>query len=357
MALQQSVGLRNDGSFEPNLAVDQQHVADLLMSIPLPNGGLRTASGPAVEIPQPFLDGAASGELIGAIQGFQTVQSANLNIDLRVEPNGPTLLALESLAAAQGLMPPTIPVSTVVLDASALVVEERPPAPVSGLPSIVYTPATAEQLVFDNGAVRVTMALSGVLTGSWGPSFGLACLVSPQLSALDQAVKSGDARRIDATALDQACGELRAQTRMAANGLFSSVAISANQAGTFSVSGSLGDQWRQVSMGFVFPNTVTATGSITVSKEVAVASAGGTVKFSGTMACTITVMFRDNLPPDEPSLLAHLAVVLIAGRVVLVPLAPWIARAATIEGARAIVRASAAGLVAERVMLGPSPSL
>jgi hypothetical protein len=68
-------------------------------------------------------------------------------------------------------------------------------------------------------------------------------------------------------------------------------------------------------------------------------------------------MFRDRLPPDQASILANLAVVLIAGRVVLVPLVPWIARAATIEGARAIIRSSAGGLITERVMLGPSPSL
>jgi hypothetical protein len=65
-------------------------------------------------------------------------------------------------------------------------------------------------------------------------------------------------------------------------------------------------------------------------------------------------MFRDPLPPDEASVVANLAVVLIAGRVVLFPLAPWIRAAATIEGARAVIRSSAAGLVAERVMLGPS---
>jgi len=356
MSLQKAVGLNNDGSFAPNLAVDQQQVADLLMRVPLPNGGLRTSSGPAIAIPQPFVDGTISGELVGAIHGFQAVQSANLNIDLRVEPNGPTFLALETLAAAQGLLPPANLVSTVVLDASAQVVEEAPAAPVSGLPSIVYTPAATEQLVFDNGAVRVTMGFSGLLTAAWGPSFGLACLASPQFSALDQAVKSGNARRIGATALDQACGELRSQTRMAANGLFSSVAISANQVGTFSVTGSLGDQWRQVSIGFVFPNTVTATGSITVSQEVPLPTLGGNVKFSGTMACTITVMFRDQLPPDQASILANLAVVLIAGRVILVPLAPWIARAVTIEGARAIVRSTAGGLISERIMLGPSPS-
>jgi hypothetical protein len=243
-----------------------------------------------------------------------------------------------------------------MLDAVSQVVEEAPPAPVSGLPSIVYTPASDEQLVFDNGAVRVTMAFSGVLSGAWGPSFGLACLSSPQFSALDQAVKSGNARRIGGTALDQACGELRAQTRMAANGLFSAVSISANQAGTFSVTGSLGDQWRQVSMGFVFPNTVTATGSITIAKDVPLPAIGGNVKFTGTLACTITVMFRDQLPPDEASVLANLAVVLIAGRVVLAPLAPWIARAVTIEGARQLLRLGGGGLVTERVILGPSPS-
>lgn len=355
MALQKAVGLNHDGSFAPNLAVDQQQLAELLMRVPLPNGGLKTSSGTATPIPQPFVDGAISGELLSAIHNFQNVQSAHLNIDLHVGPNGPTFLALQALAAAQNLIYPGGPLATVVLEPNSQIVEEAPPAPVSGLPSIVYTPAATEQLLFDNGAVRVTMSFSGLLTAAWGPSFGLACLASPQFSALDRAVKSGNARRIGATALDQACGELRAQTRMAAHSLFSAVSISANQNGTFSVSGSLGDKWRQVSMGFVFPNTIKATGSVTVSESVPVPTLGGSVDFSGTMACTITASVRSQVPPDQASVLANLAVLLLAGRIVLVPVAAWIAGAETIEGALALVRSTATGLIREAVVLGPAP--
>lgn len=82
---------------------------------------------------------------------------------------------------------------------------------------------------------------------------------------------------------------------------------------------------------------------------------GGDVKFDGTMACTITVTFRDQLPPDEASVLANLAVVLIAGRVILVPVAAWIGEAATLRGAQGVIRRSATGLAKERVLLGPSP--
>jgi hypothetical protein len=351
--LQKAVGLNADGSFAPNLVQDQQQVAELMMMLALPFGGLRTNTGPAVVIPTPFVEGAISAELLGAIQTFQEVQTASLNVDLRVEPNGPTWQLLVQLATQAQL--PVQLLATVVLDAGAQIVEEAPPAPVLGLPTIVYTPVDTEQLVFDNGAVRVTMSFSGLLSGSWGPSFGLACLASPSMLALEQAVKSGSARRIGATALDQACNELRAQTRLAANGLFASVAISADRQGTFRVSGSLGDQWRQVSLGFVFPNTITATGSITISKSVPLPTIGGDVKFSGTMACTIAVMFRDQNSPDQASLLANLVVVLIAGRIVLVPLAAWIGEAATIASARELVRRSALGLAKERILLGPSP--
>jgi len=354
-ALQNAVGLNSDGSFAPNLVPDQQQVAELLMMIPLPAGGLNTGTGPALDLPTPFVEGYVSAELLGAIQTFQTVQSASLNVDLRVDPNGPTWQLLVQLGTQPPI--PTDLLATIVLDPLAQVVEEAPPVPVLGLPTIVYRPANTEQLVFDNGAVRVTMSFSGLLSGSWGPSFGLACLASPSFLALDQAVKSGNARRIGATALDQSCSELRAQTRLAANGLFASVAVSADVQGTFRVSGSLGDGWRQVSVGFVFPNTVVATGSITVSKSVPLATIGGNVKFDGTMACTITVIFRDQIPPDEASLLANLAVILIAGRVVLVPLAAWIGEAATVAAARELVQRAATGLIAEHILLGPSPRL
>jgi hypothetical protein len=353
--LTQAVGLNPDGSFAANLALDQQQVAELLMQVPLPSGGLMTSTGPAVDLPAPFVDGAISGELLGAIQTFQTVQSAGLNVDLRVDPGGGTLALLVQLATGPAI--PTFPLATVVLDASAQVVEEAPPAPVSGLPSLAYRPADVEQLVFDNGAVRITMSFSGLLGASWGPSFGLACLSSPSFLALDQAVKSGDVRRIGATALDQSCSELRAQTRFAANGLFSAVTMGVDTQGTFSVSGSLGDRWRQLSVGFVFPNTIVATGSLTISTDVPVPTLGGTVAFNGTMACSIRVMLRDQAPPDQASALANLAVLLIAGRVVLVPAAAWIAEATSIGAARDLVRRAAAGLLRERVMLGPSPGL
>lgn len=354
-SLQGAVGLNNDGSFAKNLAQDQQQVAELLLMIPLPAGGLKTSAGSAVEIPTPFMAGTISAELLGAIQTFQTVQNASLNVDLRVEPNSPTFQLLVQLATQPPI--PTNLLANIVLSPIDQVLEEAPPAPVMGLPTIVYKPANTEQLVFDNGAVRVTMSFSGLLSGAWGPSFGLACAANPSLLALDQAVKSGSARRIGATALDQACNELRAQTRLAANGLFASVAMSADIQGTFKVSGSLGDNWRQLSLGFVFPNTVVATGSITVSETIPLPTIGGNVKFDGTMACTITAMFRDQIPMDQASLLASLAVVLIAGRVVLVPLAAWIAEAATIAGARELVRRTALGLVKEYVLLGPSPTL
>jgi hypothetical protein len=344
-----------NGSFAENSVQDQQQVAELLMMIPLPAGGLKTGTGPAIDLPMPFVEGYISAELLGAIQTFQTIQTGSLNVDLRVDPGGPTWQLLVHLAT-QAPVPSDL-IATVILDPAAEIVEEAPPAPVSGLPTIVYQPASTEQLVFDNGAVRITVSFSGLLSGSWGPSFGLACSASPSLSALDQAVKSGSARRIGATALDQACAELRAQTRLAANGLFSSVAISADAQGTFRVSGSLGDRWRQVSLGFVYPNTIVASGSITVSQSVPLPTIGGDVKFDGTMACKITAALRDTLPPDQASLLANLAVVLIAGRVVLVPIAAWIAEGATIQGARAVIRTAAQGLLRERVLLGPSPLL
>jgi hypothetical protein len=351
--LQAAVGLNDDGSFCPNHTADQQIVAELLLMIPLPAGGLKSSLGPVIDLP-PITEGAISGELVGAIQTFQTVHDSLLNIDLRVDVGGATWALLVELASVPAI--PVLPVANVVLDPVGEVLEEAPPAPVSGLPSIVYTPASIEQLLFDDGRVRVVVSFSGILTGSWGQSFGLACVSSPALSALDQAVKSGDARRIGGTALDQACHELRAQTRFAANQLFSAVSISSNIPGVFKVSGSMGDQWRQVSIGFEFPNTIVATGSVTISKSVPLTTLGGDVLLSGTLACTIKAMLRDPIPPDEASVGALIAV-LIVGGVLVSPAAAWIAEAASVQLARQVVRQSAQGLLRELVLLGPSPSL
>jgi hypothetical protein len=353
--LQNVVGLNDDGSFAPNRALDQQQVAELLMMIPLPFGGLKSSMGSLIEFPQPFVDGAISAELVGAIQTFQTVQIASLSVDLRVEPGGFTWQLMLQLATQDPV--PTDLLATIVLDPIGQFVEEAPPAPVLGLPAIVYKLAETEQLVFDNGAMRATMSFSGLLSGLWGSSFGLACLVNPSFLTLDQAVKSGDARRIGATALDQACNELRAQTRLAANGLFAAVSMSVDLQGTFRVSGSLGDGWHQLSVGFVFPNTITATGSITISESVPLTTVGGNVKFDGTLACTIKIMFRDQVFPDEASILANLVAVVIAGRIVLVPLASWISEAVTISTAQELVRRAAPGLAREIILLGPSPAV
>jgi hypothetical protein len=264
--LQRAVGLNGDGSFAPSLASDQQQVAELLMRIALPAGGLMTSTGSAVDIPTPFVDGAPTAELVGAIQLFQTVQNATLNVDLRVDPGGPTWELLVALADQP--VPPPDAIATIVFDPAALVVDDAPPAPVSGLPTLMYTLSGVDQLLFDGPTLRVTMSFKGGLRATWGQSFGAACLTNPSFDALDRAVKSGSARAIGATALDQACSEFRAQTRLAANGLFGAVQMSVNAVGTFAVTGSLGDQWRQLSVGFKFPDTVVASGTITVSEPV-----------------------------------------------------------------------------------------
>jgi hypothetical protein len=86
-----------------------------------------------------------------------------------------------------------------------------------------------------------------------------------------------------------------------------------------------------MSVGFEFPDTVVATGQITVSQTRQLPTIGGEVKFDGTLRCTISVKFHT--PPDDAaSALGNLAVVLIAGSVVLAPTAAWIAEA-TIAGA------------------------
>jgi hypothetical protein len=171
---------------------------------------------------------------------------------------------------------------------------------------------------------------------------------------MDRAVKSGDARRIGASALDSVCNEFRAQTRFAAHELFSSVSISVDASGAFTVSGSLGDKWRQFSVGFEYPNTIVATGSMTVDKPVPLAAVGGEVKFSGTLAGTIKCMARDPVSPDQASVIAHI-VVLIALGVVLRPAAAWLIGSATAPLARAAVRQAAGGLAKEYVILGASP--
>jgi hypothetical protein len=62
-SLQRAVGLNGGGSFAPNLASDQQQVADLLLKTPLPFGGLAASNGPAINVPTRFVDGYISPEL------------------------------------------------------------------------------------------------------------------------------------------------------------------------------------------------------------------------------------------------------------------------------------------------------
>ncbi len=352
--LQAAVGLNNDGSFCPNRRIDQQIVAELLMKIPLPAGGLMSSLDPLLILPPITTDGYISDELVSAIHTFQAVHSTQLNIDRRVEPGGLTWLAMVGLASVPPL--PVMPVVHLVLDPVANRLEEAPPVPASGFPAIAYK-LTGEQLVYDDGRLRISIALEGAMTGAWGESFGIACTVNPSLRALDQAVKSGSARQIGATALEQACHELSAETRFAAHKLFSAVSVSMDPAapGTFKMSGSLGDKWTQVSTGFEPPNTVTASGSLTVSETAPLAALGGRITFSGTLGCTIKVTLRD--PVDPASVGALIAVALVGA--VLVPIeAPWIATASTVQGAETAVAAGVtAGLQAIRTILGPTPSL
>lgn len=345
-----AVGLLDSGGFCPNHVTDQQKVADMLLRISLIHGGMETGTGPVIDLP-PFVEEYISPELIGAIQTFQFVQSAVLNQDSRVEPNGPTHGLMSVMAN-----PPPLPFTTppmLTLDPFMPALIESKPAAVSGLPAITFvSPGGVESLVYDDGSIRVTLSLRGVLTGSWGDSFGLACTVDPSLNALRNAIQSGSARTMGAAGLDQACTELRAQTRVAAHELFSAVQVSSGGPGVFKLGGSVGDGWRQLSVGYEFPNTVVATGSLTFnSRAVALPTLGGSVRFSGTLQCVLKCAINGNASLDQASIMAHLAV---AG-VVLTPVVAWIAESATLGGAIAIV-GRPAGLASEWVWLGFSPA-
>jgi len=347
--LNAAVGLLDNGGFCPNHVVDQQIVADQLARIPMICGGLDGGDGPIVAMPG-FVEQYIAPELLGAIQTFQFVQGAALNQDSRVEPNGPTYALLVTLANTPQLATPLG--AMVTLDPYTPRLVETGPALVSGLPAIAYVlPPNDWQLLFDNGQLRVEIAVRGVLTASWGESFGQACVVNQPLKTLGDAMKSGSARTMGVGLLEAACGELRAQTRVAVHNLFSAVQVSLSAPGIIKLSGSIGDGWNQVSIGFEMPSSVTATGSITFNRRpVPLENLRGSVKMSGTLQCAVKITVNQPDSLDQASILAPLAV---AG-IVAVPVAVWLAESATVAGAAAGL-GRAVGIVAERVMLGLSP--
>lgn len=342
-----AVGVLDNGGFCTNHIVDQQKVADMLARIPVICGGIDGGDGPLVVIPG-FIEGYISPELLGAIQTFQFVHGMALNQDGRVEPGSLTHGLLMTLANSPQLATPLG--AMVTLDPYTPRLVETGPAVVSGLPAIAYVlPGSDWQLLFDNGQLRVEIGLRGILTASWGETFGSACVVNQPLATLRDALKSGSARSMGAGLLEAACGELRSQTRVAVHSLFSAVQVSMSAPGVLKLSGSIGDGWNQVSMGFEWPSSVVATGSITFNaRPVPLQHLGGSVKMSGTLQCAVRITV--NQPGlDQASILAHLAV---AG-IVAVPVVAWIAESSTLAGAAAGL--SRASVVAERVMLGLSP--
>lgn len=345
-----AVGLLDNGGFCPNHVVDQQKVADLLARIPLICGGIDDGDGSLIAMPG-FVEQYIAPELLGAIQTFQFVHGTTLNQDSRVEPNGPTHALLVTLANTPQIATPLG--AMVTLDPYMPRLIETGPAVVSGLPAVAYVLSGSDwQLLFDNGQLRVEIGVSGVLTASWGETFGMACVVNQPLETLRDALKSGNARTMGVSLLEAACGELRAQTRVAVHKLFSAVRVSLSAAGVIKLSGSIGDGWNQVSMGFEMPSSVIATGSITFNaRQMPLENLGGSVKMSGTLQCAVKITVNQPDGADQASILAHLAV---AG-IVAVPVAAWLAESATVAGAAAGLN-RAAGIVAERVMLGLSPA-
>jgi len=348
--LSAAVGLLDNGGFCPNHVIDQQKVADLLARIPMICGGLDGGDGPIVAMPG-FIEQYIAPELVGAIQTFQFVQGATLNQDSRVEFNGPTHALLVTLANTPQLATPLG--AMVTLDPYTPRLVETTPAVVSGLPAVAFVlPGSDWQLLFDNGQLRVEIALRGVLTASWGESFGMACVVNQPLKTLRDAMNSGSARTMGVGLLEAACGELRAQTRVAVHKLFSAVQVSMSAPGVIRLSGSIGDGWNQVSIGFEMPSSVIATGSLTFNaRAMPLENLGGSVKMSGTLQCAVKITVNQPDSFDQASVLAHLAV---AG-IVAVPVAAWLAESETVTGAAAGLSRVAA-VVAERVMLGLSPA-
>ncbi|MBX3331908.1 MAG: hypothetical protein KF722_15995 [Nitrospira sp.] len=348
--LQHAVGLNNDGSFCPNRLLDQQQVAELLGMIPLSAGGIKGGL-PVIDIP-PFTDGVISEELVAAIQHFQTINSAVLNIDRRIEPNSPAWLSLVALATGTSIVIPS-PATVILLDPINLVMEDGPPIPASGLPSFIYSPAKKDvQLVFDDGRLRIEMLFSGLLSVSWGGTFNLACKASPSFSELDKALKSGNARNVEATVLDGLCKELEFETKAAVHELFSGVKISIDSMGIFKVSGSVGDEWRQLSVGFEAPSTIFSKGRLKIEKPVQLLKFGGEVKISGTLSVELKCTLNSGSLLDQASIVPSLIALGIAGGFVLIPVATWITEAGAIEGA---IEVGFEGLKALRIIMGPVP--
>lgn len=176
-----AVGLTDEGTQCPNVASDQQQVAELLDAVGSPAGGISLNDLP------PIGDGLASPELCEAIRTFQTIQG--LPQDARVDVDGSTWQRLVELAQPGSAPPGGVPLLLAVAEFEVI---ELPQSAID-LPSLTYT-VLGPVATFEGGGIRIELSLNGPLKVAWSDAFPLACEVSPDMAALEAAVASGAAR-------------------------------------------------------------------------------------------------------------------------------------------------------------------
>ncbi|WP_277369613.1 hypothetical protein [Rhodococcus rhodochrous] len=289
------------GNQMPNMALDQQKVAELLDAVRLPSGGTSLDNIPPIE------DGVISRELSEAIGNFQSVQ--NIAVDSIVQVGGETWKRLIDISEMQNIPPgPATIVLSVAEQSIAEIPQSAPTA--SGFPALQYS-IKFTSLPFRMPGCRVEMTISGPIKVQWGEGYPVAIELSQDLQALDEAVKSGSARDLGAAALDTLSYRLKVESSTAVASLFTKISVTIALDGSLAIGGSIGDGTTFYSLSFdPDDRSMIFSGSTKVDKRVD--ALGGEVRLTG--ALQITAKFTpDQGGDDEASALASLIVLAGAG--------------------------------------------
>lgn len=310
--LTNAVGKTNEGGQCPNVAADQQQVAELLdavANLPIEIPGVPHEGTLLADLP-PIEDGHASEELSEAIRRFQTGEG-DLTADARVDVGGATWQRLIGLVNPEQLVPGPSPV---LLTMRELVVTELP-ATASGVPSFGYTLRGQPVASFAAPGILIELSVVGPLSVSWEGAYPVACATSPDFAALEAAVATGAARTIGAEALSNLCNRIQLESKAAIGNLFAAVTLSIGLDGTATIGGSIGDGFSAVGVSFdPVQRAIIYTGDIAILRPQPVT--GGEAKLSGKLRAEIKVSAQQD---SFEASLTTVAVLFLAGVIVLRP--------------------------------------
>jgi hypothetical protein len=310
--LKHAVGLNDDGTQCPNIAMDQQQVGELLDAVArLPQDiPFRSHVGTTIDRLPPIEDALASGELCEAIRRFQAGEG-DLDTDARVDVNGATWGRLIALVDPDGAPPGPVPVMLSMRDMEIVEL----PRTASGLPAVTYSIRGEPIAVFAGPGIEIELTVLGPIKVSWEGSYPVACTVSPEFAALEAAVASGAARAIGASAFSSLCSRLELESKAAVGSLFASISLSIGVDGTAQLTGSIGNGFTATSMSFdPIERSITYSGDITVFETRVVT--GGDATLSGKLRARIKITTREDA--FEASI-AVLLTVAVAGAFLLAP--------------------------------------